>query len=129
MGSTGSGNFSDYTGSRGSGTGSNVSDGSGGSSGVDPCEQAFSSQLEEVALCQYYDKYKSVPPSETNLMVTVVKRVMAIDINGLTVGALPTSHNYLAACLNSGYKFYGRVKSSSDLPVPSVIVDFISVKE
>ncbi|AOK06937.1 hypothetical protein WK25_20495 [Burkholderia latens] len=49
----------------------------------------------------------------------------AVDVDGVKVGALPTSFNYLAACLAGGVTYVGVVKSSADKPVPTVEADFV----
>ena len=123
MGSTGSGNFSDYPGTKKvDGTGSGA--GGGGSSGVDKCQQAFECTLEEVAQCTYHMQTQNVPAPRAVLTLMIRGRVFAVDANGLTVGALPTAFNYLAACLADGKNYIGVVKSSSISPVPTVAVDF-----
>ena len=132
MGSTGSGRLSDYSNSGSSkpsgGAGSSGAGGSGtgGSSGVDQCKQAFSCVLEEVAQCEYYEKNKSLPAEGTELIILVDKRVVAADREGVVVGALPTSKNYIAGCINDGYEYIGIVKSSTRTPIPSISADFIS---
>jgi hypothetical protein len=120
MGSTGSGSFTDYSGSQNpKGNG-----GSGGSDGVDPCSQAFSSTLQEVAQCDYLKKHGAPPPVQTQLSLVLNGRIFAVDESGTTVGALPTSYNYLAACLNAGFKYVGVVSASKANPLPSVSADF-----
>lgn len=122
MGSTGSGHFSDYSGVKREGsTGQGAG---GGTSGVDKCQQAFSSILEEVAQCDYYVQTKAVPLPGSVLSIVLGGRVFAVDSNGTKVGALPTSFNYLASCLASGTSYVGVVKSSMIAPVPTVEVDF-----
>ena len=120
MGSTGSGSFTDYSGSqslKGSG-------GSGGSSGVDRCSKAFSCTLQEVAQCNYLKKHGNPPPVQTELNLFLNGRIFAVDVSGTTVGALPTSYNYLAACLNAGFKYVGVVTASTASPLPLVSADF-----
>jgi hypothetical protein len=120
MGSTGSGSFTDYSGSKNpKGDG-----GQGGSGGVDQCAQAFSCTLQEVAQCDYLKSHGAPPPVGSELRLALNGRVFAIDANGTTVGALPTSHNYLAACLKSGFEYVGVVTSSKAGPLPSVTADF-----
>lgn len=120
MGSTGSGRFSDYSGSQNpQGEG-----GSGGSSGVDRCALAFSCTLQEVAQCDYLKVHGSLPPVRTQLSLVLKGRIFAVDPNGTTVGALPLSHNYLAACLKSGFSYVGVVTANSAGAVPTVTADF-----
>ena len=119
MGSTGSGNFSDYPGS-GSGSGS----GGGGASGDDRCNRAFSCMLEEIEHCEYFAANQDVPPANTALTLELRGRLMAIDPNGLSIGALPTQFNYLADCMNDGFSYEGRVVTSTSGAVASVNVDY-----
>lgn len=121
MGSTGSGRFSDYSGTKTVGT---AGGGGGGASGADKCRQAFSSILQEVAQCDYYADTQTVPAPNSQLSILLDGRVFAVDSNGRKVGALPTSFNYLAACLASGVQYIGVVRASSIVPFPSVEADF-----
>lgn len=124
MGSTGSGHFSDYSGvKRGGASGQGAG---GGASGVDKCQQAFSSVLEEVAQCDYYAHSQAVPARDSVLSIVLDGRIFAVDSNGTKVGALPTSFNYLATCLASGVRYVGVVKSSGVAPVPTVEADFVA---
>jgi hypothetical protein len=122
MGSTGSGSFTDYSGAQNP----KGSSGSGGSSGVDPCSQAFSCKLQEVAQCDYVKKHGAPPPIRAELSLMLNGRIFAIDASGTTVGALPTSHNYLAACLSACFKYVGVVTASTANALPSVSADFIA---
>lgn len=124
MGSSGSGNFSDYSGNKptDAGKGDSIA---GGASGVDKCQQAFSSILEDVAQCAYFANTKAVPAAGVHLGIVLGKRIFAVDSGGTIVGALPTSFNYLAGCLASGVTYVGVVKSSAVSPVPTVEADFV----
>lgn len=128
MGSTGSGRFSDYSGSgrSSSGSGGDGGAGGGGSSGVDPCEQAFSCALEEVAQCEYYEKNAELPEEGTEVEIVIDGRLVAIDGDGVTIGAIPTRFNYIAGCIEDGYEYVGVVSSASETPIPSVSVDFMT---
>src|SRR3569623_2125872 len=126
MGSTGSGRFTDYCGVKTTVTTSG-SGGGVGSSGNDRCLQAFSCTLEEVAQCDYFMQTGSVPPVGSPLTLVLQRRLFAKAANGHKVGALPTSFNYLAACMASGVNYAGVVRASSNAPVPSVTVDFAPV--
>ena len=125
MGSSGSGHFSDYSGSQNQPTG----DGgyAGGGSGSDRCAQAFNAGLEEVGLCDYFSQTGTVPLQGTRLSIVVQQRILVIDASGVVVGALPTTYNYLAACLQDGFNYIGVVHSSTVSPTPQVIVDFTVV--
>lgn len=117
MGSTRSSNFTDYSGSR-------SNDGTGGTSGIDRCRQAFSCSLEEIELCDYFVTHTTVPAVGTELVIVHQKRVFAATPQGVKVGALPTSFNYLAACMKDGITYVGVVTASAMLPLPTVSADF-----
>lgn len=122
MGSTGSGSFSDYPGSRPKEGGQGV--GGGGASGDDRCTRAFSCGLEEVDLCEYFSAHRDVPPAHTVLSIELRGRLLAVDTDGRSVGALPTKFNYLADCIAAGFTYEGRVNNSVSVPMASVSVDF-----
>ena len=122
MGSTGSGSFSDYPGSRPNEKGQGA--GGGGASGEDRCARAFSCTLEEVEQCEYFSANGDVPPVNTALSIEQRGRLFAVDAAGRTVGALPTKFNYLADCIAAGFAYEGRVNASTTAPVASVSVDF-----
>jgi len=109
MGSTGSGKFSDYP---------------GGQRTDDKCEKAFAAKLEDIEHCDYYKTHGSVPAVGTILQVAHKKRIVAQTKSGEIVGNLPTSLNYLAGCLQQGYKYTGHVRDSSSGPVAIVSADF-----
>lgn len=125
MGSSGSGRFSDYPGTKakevsGKGTGM-----AGGESGVDKCKQSFHVTLEDVGNSDYYSQSGKVPVVSDQLSIIFdKKRLFATDANGAKVGALPTTYNYLVGCLEDGITYIGVVSSSSLSPVPSVAADF-----
>lgn len=125
MGSSGSGSFSDYPGTKakeveGDGTGI-----AGGGSGVDRCQQAFHALLQDVGNSEHYSRFNAVPAVGDQLgIIFDGRRIFAVDVNGVKVGALPTSLNYLAACLASGVSYIGVVSSSAVAPVPTVEADF-----
>ena len=126
MGSTGSSRFTDYSGAKTTGTTTGTG-GGGGASGNDKCQQAFSCTLEEVAQCDYLAQTGVVPQPGSTVTLVLQKRLFAQASNGYNVGALPTSFNYLAACMQSGVSYAGVVRASSSAPVPSVTVDFTPV--
>lgn len=125
MGSSGSGSFSDYPGTKAKeveGDGVGVA---GGDSGVDRCQLAFHTLLQDVGNCDFFAKHSDVPAIGDQLEIVFDgKRVFAVDVNGVKVGALPTSHNYLAGCLAIGVSYVGVVSSSAVSPVPTVEADF-----
>jgi len=117
MGSTGSGRFSDYSGTKNA-------DNTGGASGEDRCRQAFSCALEEVALCDFYVTNSDVPTVGTQLTLIHAGRIFATTLSSVKVGALPTTFNYLASCMKDGNEYIGIVRDSGLKPLPYVIVDF-----
>lgn len=125
MGSSGSGRFSDYPGTKAKevvGDGAGVE---GGTSGVDKCSQAFHVLLEDVGNSQFYSQFGTVPSPGTQLGINFDgRRVFAVDTNGVKVGALPTNCNYLVACMEDGVTYVGVVSSSATLPVPTLEADF-----
>ncbi len=123
MGSTGSGSFTDYSGSQPKNSGGG---GSGGSSGTDRCTQAFSCVLEEVAQCDFFIQNRIVPAARTELTIVHDGRLFAEDANGLRIGALPTRFNYLAACIVNGFQYRGVVTNSATSPMPTVSGDFVA---
>jgi len=125
MGTTGSGRLSDYPGSSGPKGGAGGSD--KGAPG-DRCGRAFGVSLEDVEQCDYYRKHGAVPSIGQRLRISQAKRVVAETEEGLSVGHLPTSHNYLAACLKDGWTYVGSVRDSSNgPPVAVVAADFGAV--
>ena len=122
MGSSGSGNFSDYTGSPKSDFGAGAS---GGASGFDKCDQAFAAILEDVASHQFYANHGSVPPVGTQLTIEVRGRVVAVT-GTESVGSIPTRFNYLARCIADGFTYTGVVTSSSNGANPKVHADFVA---
>jgi hypothetical protein len=122
MGSSGSGNFSDYSGKPNQPTGGGGS--SGGSSGSDLCRQAVSAGLEDIAEYDFFTTTGGVPPVGTQLTLAHRGRVVAVSANDSIVGALPTRYNYLASCLKDGIRYTGVVTASASGPVPRVNADF-----
>ena len=126
MGSSGSGHFSDYPGTKAKELGGDGTGMAGGASGVDKCKQAFNVLLDDVGNSDFYSQAKNVPAVGEQLgIIFDKKRVFAVDVNGVKVGALPTSFNYLVACLDDGVTYVGFVNSSAISPVPTVAADFV----
>lgn len=126
MGSSGSGNFSDYSGRPNQSSDNGGS--SGGGSGEDACRKAFNAGLEDVAQYEFFSQMSTVPAVGSELTLILKGRVLAVDhSSGKTVGALPTRLNYLAACLRDGVKYTGIVRTSTDSPTPQVDVDFTAI--
>jgi len=125
MGSSGSGHFSDYPGTKAKEVAGDGSGMAGGASGVDKCKQAFHVLLDDVGNSDFYSRFKNVPTAGAQLGILFdKKRVFAVDVNGFKVGALPTSFNYLVTCLANGVTYVGVVRSSAVSPVPTVDADF-----
>lgn len=134
MGSTGSGRISDYPGSSsyrpGGGGPGGGGPGGGGPGDSDRCARAFSVNLEDVERSDYYQQHQSVPPVGTQLKVVKHKRIVAETDDGQVVGNIPTSHNYLAACIKNGWSYFGVVRSVSNVPPEAVVtVDFAASSE
>jgi hypothetical protein len=122
MGSSGSGRISDYPGSSSKGKSGG---GTGGGSQQDRCARAFSARLEDVERSDYYRNHGAVPPVGTQLTVAQRKRLVAQTATGESVGNLPTSLNYLAACIKDGWSYVGTIQSATNPPpVASISADF-----
>ena len=128
MGSTGSGRISDYPGS----SSSRKSGGTGGGNGdaaEDRCAKAFSTRLEDVEQSDYYRTHGTIPPIGTQLEVVQRKRLVAQTTDGKSIGNLPTSFNYLAACMKDGWSYVGAVRNAaSGPPVATITVDFAATR-
>ena len=122
MGSTGSGSFTDYS-DHNQNNPSNHGNSNGGKSGEDQCLRAFSSSLEEIAICDYFKQYNDVPIKGSIVTIEFDKRIAVINSESILIGYLPTKFNYLRACLTEGFNYEGVVLTSSKSPIPSVIVD------
>jgi hypothetical protein len=126
MGSSGSGRISDYPGS----SSQEESNGDGGSKGGkdDRCARAFNVILEDVEQSDYFKTHGSVPPVGAQLNIAQRKRLVAQTATGESVGNLPTSHNYLAACIKNGWTYEGTVQNSAmRRPVATVAADFAAI--
>ena len=126
MGSTGTGNFSDYSGGQGGG-GTGGGQG-GGNSGEDRClESVENIRVQEVERSEYYGNHESVPRNGTQVVVksTLVGGRIAVETkNGKEViGVLPTKLNYIRRCIEQGYSYSGEVVESKAGLVPSLRVN------
>ena len=127
MGSSGSGRISDYPGSSSSGAGGGPGGGSGDGGAIDRCSRAFNARLEDVEACAYYQTHGVLPPIGTKVKVVQSKRIQAQTLDGEIIGNLPTTFNYLAACLKDGWTYVGSVqKWLSQPPVSTVALDFVA---
>jgi hypothetical protein len=124
MGSSGTGRFTDYTGTPNQPSNDGNNSSSGGTSGTDRCKQAFSADLEDIADYDFFSTSGNVPSEHSELSVTVRGRVIAVDSRGIAIGALPTRFNYLAGCIEEGISYSGVVTHSSLGSSPRVSADF-----
>lgn len=123
MGSSGSGNFSDYPGSKKPASGGE----GGGKDPDDRCTRAFSTTLEDVEVSDFYKANGAAPPTGTTLTIARDKRLVALDSAGVIVGNIPTKLNYIADCLEGGFNYEGHVTSVSATSPLVVSVDFVPV--
>ncbi len=118
MGSTGSGNFTDYQGY----SGSNPKQ--GGESKEDICEKAFKTELEDVDTSEYFLSNKHLPPENTEVVIAFNSHRIIASIEGLETGNLPTKYNYLRRCMND-YKYSGIVSNASTAPINSITINVV----
>lgn len=125
MGSTGTGNFSDYSENQKENKGENSSGSheTGGRSGSDKCLRAFTTKLEEVANSDYLAQNGTLPPAGSNIIIRFNQRIEAATEDGLGLGYLPTSFNYLLGCIENGHSYSGVITSSNLTPLPSLSID------
>lgn len=122
MGSTGGGSFTDYSNRKPSNENAN----NGGSSGKDPCGQAFTTPLEEVSRCAYFNNHAMVPPRGTLVCVRFTGIRLSVETEtGEEIGFLPTKYNYIKNCIDGGSNYVGSVNSSTLVPTPAVFVDIV----
>ena len=106
MGSTGTGNFTDYP-----------SSGGKHQKESNKCERAFTTGLEDVELNSYFEKNKTVPNAGVPVEIVLIERIVAISTDGLIFGNLPSSYNYLKVCMDQGYTYSGVISASSSSPL------------
>jgi len=117
MGSSGSGNFSDYSQSP-------YNSGQGGTNNDDICTRAFSARLEEVDRCEYYTNHHALPTVGETIKIEFRRRLVAISAGGEAIGYLPTELNYLVHCINAGgFDYNGRVAIARTTPILNVQID------
>lgn len=118
MGSSGPGNFSDY---------SNYPRAIKGVTGAvdseDKCALAFSTLIEDVDTCEYYSKKGMLPGVGTEVYVDFKVRLVVKSNDGLIIGYLPTKYNYLRNCIVKGFTYTGVVSVASSTTINTVIVD------
>lgn len=124
MGSTGTGHISDYTDNQPQkGDNSSGSHETGGKSGSDKCQNAFSTNLEEVSNSKYLTQNKELPPAGTKILIAFDQRIIATVEDGTILGYLPTRFNYLLNCIENGFEYTGVIVSSNLKPLPSIVID------
>jgi len=124
MGSSHSGNLSDYPRSRPTSQGAN----NGGSSGLDKCGNGFSTSLDEVSRCFYFMNTATLPPLGTKVNISFNGiRLVAETTLGEEIGYLPTQYNYLKLCIDNGFNYTGEIISARTSPITAVMVDIIPV--
>lgn len=118
MGSTGTGNFSDYKIFPRA-----IKGVTGADDSEDKCALAFSTLIEDVDTCEYYSKKGILPAIGTEVYVEFNVRLVLISNDGLIIGYLPTKYNYLRYCIVKGFTYTGVVSNVSSTPINTVIVD------
>jgi len=116
MGSTGSGNFTDYQGF----SGNNPKQ--GGESNENMCEKAFRTELEDVDTSEYYNSKGHLPKVNSEIDIEFNGHRIVATINGQEIGNLPTKYNYLRKCMNE-YTYSGIVSNISSHPINSIIIN------
>ncbi|KKQ32117.1 MAG: hypothetical protein A2266_09110 [Bacteroidetes bacterium RIFOXYA12_FULL_40_10] len=116
MGSTGSGNFTDYQGF----SGNNPKQ--GGESNENKCEKAFRTELEDVDTSEYYNSIGHIPDVNAEVIIEFNGHRIVATINGIEIGNLPTKYNYLRKCMNE-YTYSGIVSNTSSIPINSIIIN------
>lgn len=116
MGSTGSGNFTDYQGY----SGNNPKQ--GGESKENECGKAFRTELEDVDTSEYYNSNGKLPSLNAVIIIGFNgSRIVAI-VEGQEIGNLPTKYNYLRKCMNE-FNYSGIVSNTSTTPINSITIN------
>lgn len=118
MGSSGTGNFSDYLNFQGA-----IKGVTGGVDSEDKCTLAFSTLIEDVDTCEYYSKKGALPAVGTEVYVDFKFRLLVKSNDGLIIGYLPTKYNYLRNCIVKGFTYTGVVSNASSTSINTVVVD------
>lgn len=118
MGSSGTGNFSDYLNFQGA-----IKGVTGGVDSEDKCTLAFSTLIENVDTCEYYSKKGTLPSVGTEVFVEFKVRLVVKSNDGFIIGYLPTKYNYLRHCIVKGFTYTGVVSVASSTPINTVVVD------
>ena len=116
MGSTGSGNFTDYQ------DFSSSSPKQGGLSTDNDCGKAFRTDLEDVDISEYYKSNGKLP--DVNLPIVIGfngSRIVAL-VADQEIGNLPTKYNYLRKCM-SDITYSGMISHISTIPINSITIN------
>ncbi len=126
MGSAGSSKFTDYPEQAAKKVTSGGGRGgvSGGSSGQNPCDLAFSAVLEDFERSEFHANHEgTLPKVGTEVTIEKGKRIVARASSGETIGNLPTDRNYLAGCIASGRTYVGRITKVTGGAVAKITID------
>lgn len=116
MGSTGSGNFTDYQGF----SGNNPKQ--GGESNENKCEKAFRTELEDIDTSEYYISNGHLPEVNTEITIEFNGHRIVATIDSQEIGNLPTKYNYLRKCMIE-FTYSGIVSNTSTNPINSIIIN------
>ena len=122
MGSSGTGNFSDYKNFPRA-----IKGNTGADDSEDKCALAFSTFIEDVDTCEYYSKKGTLPAVGTEVYIDFKVRLVVKRNDGLIIGYLPTKYNYLRYCIVKGFTYTGVVSNVSSTPINTVIVDITPI--
>lgn len=116
MGSTGSGNFSDFQGHKSKNTNQ------GGSSVNSECGKAFATDLEDIEISTYYITNNKLPEVNSKINISFNGTRIVALLNNHEIGNLPTKFNYLVACLQD-YNYIGIISSTTINPISTITIN------
>ncbi|AZA88699.1 hypothetical protein EG349_18940 [Chryseobacterium shandongense] len=116
MGSTGSGNFTDYEDFSG------TSPKQGGLSTDNDCGKAFRTDLEDVDTSEYYKSNGKLPDVNMSIVIGFNGSRIVAMVADKAIGNLPTKYNYLRKCM-SDITYSGIISNTSTLPINSVTIN------
>lgn len=125
MGSSGSGNFSDYPGSARRQPVEGGAGGGGAAGGAALCDLVINAALEEVERCAFYQAH-GLPAVGVAISVQTGRRITVL-VNGTELGYLPTTYNYLMTCIEQGYSYQGTISVAMQRPIVRVSVNLVPV--
>lgn len=125
MGTSGSSRFSDYPERPPTKVVSVTGRGgvAGGSGGEDRCDRAFTATLEDHERSEYHAKHSAPPKVGVTVVIDKNKRIVARVASGESIGNLPTSFNYLAACMADGRSYRGRITAITGSAVLKITIE------